>query len=272
MHAPRAGTETGTEPAPTHVPGADPDDVAALRARLLVGRTGRPARPQPADHLDPGEPTARGHVAWAVTTRSVVVGVTVVVVLAAALVVRALGSSPGEVVALPATTPHVTGSTPTGTPSVGAAAPAASAATPGVVVHVVGRVAHPGVVTLAPGARVTDAVEAAGGLRRDADVTHVNLARPVADGEQIVVPKVGETPPPATPGEGTGAASDGRVDLNTADAAALDALPGIGPVLARRIVDHRTEHGPFPDVASLSDVPGIGPALEEKLADLVSVG
>ena len=268
MHAPHPGTE----PDPTHVASADPDDVAALRARLLVGRTGRPARPQQADHLDPGEPTARGRVAWAVTSRSVVVGVLVVVVIAAALVLRALGSSPGEVVMLPGTTPLATATHPKGTPADGSATPAASAAAPDVVVHIVGRVAHPGVVTLAPGARVADAVKAAGGLRRDADVTHVNLARPVADGEHILVPKVGESAPPAAPAGTTGSTPGGRLDLNSADATALDALPGIGPVLAQRIVDHRTDHGPFRDVASLSDVPGIGPALEKKLADLVSVG
>lgn len=279
MHAPdtdpdrRAATVLDDE----DVPGAslpdtpDPDDVAALRARLVAGRTGRTPRPQPADHLDPGEPVARGRTAWAVTARSVVVGVVVVAVLAAALVVRALGSTPGEVVPLPAAGPAAPppdGSTagpsdehpgPTPTP----------ASVQGLVVHVVGRVAHPGVVTLAAGARVADAVEAAGGLRRDADVTHVNLARPVADGEQILVPRRGEDPPPPSPGTST---VPGKVDLNAAGVAALDALPGIGPVLAQRIVDHREQHGPFPDVASLSDVPGIGPALERRLADLVTVG
>ena len=281
MHAPdidpdrRAATVLDDEA----VPGAslpdmpDPDDVAALRARLVAGRTGRTPRPQPADHLDPGEPVARGRTSWAVSARSVVVGVVVVAVLAAALVVRALGSTPGEVVPLPAAGPAAPSpdSSPAG-PSdehPGPTPTPAPASVQGLVVHVVGRVAHPGVVTLAAGARVADAVEAAGGLRRDADVTHVNLARPVADGEQILVPRRGEDPPAPSPGT---SAAPGKVDLNVADVATLDALPGIGPVLAQRIVDHREQHGPFPDVASLSDVPGIGPALERRLADLVTVG
>ncbi|WP_102510450.1 helix-hairpin-helix domain-containing protein [Sanguibacter massiliensis] len=283
MYAPDTdpGRRAATIPDDGDPPGAslpdapDPDDVAALRARLVAGRTGRTPRPQPADHLDPGEPVARGRTSWAVTARSVVVGVVVVAVLAVALVVRALGSTPGEVVPLPAAGPAALSPdsspagptdehpapTPTPTP--------APASVQGLVVHVVGRVARPGVVTLAAGARVADAVEAAGGLRRDADVTHVNLARPVADGEQILVPRRGEDPPPPSPGTST---VPGKVDLNAADVAALDALPGIGPVLAQRIVDHREQHGPFPDVASLSDVSGIGPALERKLADLVTVG
>ena len=280
MHAPdidpdrRAATVRDDE----DVPGAslpdtpDPDDVAALRARLVAARTGRTPRLQPADHLDPGEPVARGRTSWAVTARSVVVGVVVVAVLAAALVVRALGATPGEVVPLPAAgpaalSPDSSRAGPSDEPPGPRPAPA-PASVQGLVVHVVGRVARPGVVTLAAGARVADAVEAAGGLRRDADVTHVNLARPVADGEQILVPRRGEDPPAPSPGT---SAAPGRVDLNVADVATLDALPGIGPVLAQRIVDHREQHGPFPDVASLSDVPGIGPALERRLADLVTV-
>ena len=195
----------------------------------------------------------------------------VVAVLAAALVVRALGSTPGEVVPLPAAGPAAPSpdSSPAGPSDEHPGRTPTPASVQGLVVHVVGRVAHPGVVTLAAGARVADAVEAAGGLRRDADVTHVNLARPVADGEQILVPRRGEDPPPPSSGTST---VPGKVDLNAADVAALDALPGIGPVLAQRIVDHREQHGPFPDVASLSDVPGIGPALERRLADLVTVG
>lgn len=273
--------------APTAEP--DPDDVAALRARLLAGRSDRPGRAGPADHLDPGEPPARGHVAWAVTTRSVVIGVIVIVALAAALIVRALGSVPGEVVRLPAAVASPTPRTPaeaaaggpaTGPPSGGdPAGGATSAATTvgGPVVHVVGRVHRPGVFTLAPGSRVADAVDAAGGLRKDADVRSVNLARLVTDGEQIVVPRTGEEPvvtSEAAAGQGTPqpAGEAGRVDINSADAATLDSLPGIGPVLAQRILDHRTQHGPFPDVAALSDVPGIGPALAKRLADLVRAG
>jgi competence protein ComEA len=136
-----------------------------------------------------------------------------------------------------------------------------------VVVSVVGLVTRPGLVTLPSGSRVADAVEAAGGLLPGADTATVNLAAVVTDGEQISVgvPAASDTSP-----EG-GAASGGRVDLNTADAAELDALPGIGPVLAQRIVDHRTRHGPFRSVEQLDDVPGIGPSTAAELADLVTV-
>jgi competence protein ComEA len=136
-----------------------------------------------------------------------------------------------------------------------------------IVVSVVGLVARPGLVTLPPGARVAAALEAAGGLLPGADAATVNLAAMVTDGEQISVgvPAVsGGAPPP-------GAAGDRRVDLNTADVAELDGLPGIGPVLAQRIVDHRTRHGPFRSVEQLEDVPGIGPSRAAELLELVSV-
>jgi competence protein ComEA len=136
-----------------------------------------------------------------------------------------------------------------------------------VIVSVVGLVARPGLVTLPSGSRVADAVEAAGGLLPGADASSVNLAAVVTDGEQISVGVPGAS---GTSPQG-GAASGGRVDLNTADAAELDALPGIGPVLAQRIVDHRTRHGPFRSVEQLDDVPGIGPATAAELADLVTV-
>jgi competence protein ComEA len=136
-----------------------------------------------------------------------------------------------------------------------------------VVVSVVGLVARPGLVTLPTGSRVAEAVDAAGGLLPGADAATVNLAAVVSDGEQI---SVGVPAPSGTSAQG-GATSGGRVDLNRADAAALDALPGIGPVLAQRIVDHRARHGPFRSVEQLDDVPGIGPSTAAELADLVTV-
>ncbi|MDK3256805.1 ComEA family DNA-binding protein [Blastococcus capsensis] len=149
----------------------------------------------------------------------------------------------------------------------GEAPPAPSA----VVVSVVGEVARPGLVTLAPGARVADAVAAAGGLLPDADPASVNLAALVTDGQQIPV----GVPAAASPVGGVAGPADGgpvgRVDLNTAGVADLDALPGIGPVLAQRIVDHRTRHGPFRSVDELDDVAGIGPAIAAELAELVAV-
>ncbi|SFE37142.1 ComEA family DNA-binding protein [Blastococcus tunisiensis] len=138
-----------------------------------------------------------------------------------------------------------------------------------VVVSVVGQVTSPGLVTLPTGARVADALAAAGGLLPGADPASVNLAAVVVDGEQLAVGLPGAPPPAATGPAGAG--SGGRVDLNTADVGALDALPGIGPVLAQRIVEHRTREGPFRSVDQLDDVPGIGPTIAAELADLVDV-
>jgi competence protein ComEA len=138
-----------------------------------------------------------------------------------------------------------------------------------VVVSVVGRVARPGLVTLPSGARVADAIEAAGGLLPETDPASINLAAVVADGQQIAigVPGVpsdgGPSPPPVS--------SDGLVNLNTATVGELDGLPGIGPVLAQRIVDHRAASGPFSSVEQLDDVPGIGPSTAAELTGLVTV-
>lgn len=155
------------------------------------------------------------------------------------------------------------------TPPVGEASEASTV----VVASVVGLVARPGLVTLPAGARVADALEAAGGLLPGADPASVNLAAPVPDGAQIAVGVPGGAVGPAGSGTpaGPGAGSGGRVDLNTATADELDALPGIGPVLAQRIVDHRGRHGPFRSVEQVDDVPGIGPAIAAELTDLVRV-
>lgn len=139
-------------------------------------------------------------------------------------------------------------------------------ASPTVMVDVVGSVRHPGVVRLPEGSRVIDAVAAAGGLLPHR-VPVVNMARRVQDGEQIVI---GESASMAR-GAVAAATPSGHLDLNAASAAQLDGLPGIGPVLAKRIVDHRSTHGPFAHVRDLLDVPGIGDAKFTDLADGVSV-
>lgn len=144
----------------------------------------------------------------------------------------------------------------------------------GIVVHVAGRVATPGIVRLSAGDRVVDAIEAAGGPQDDADLAAVNLARPVVDGEQIFVPSPGEAPPAGAAGAadgGAGAAGDRPVDLNTADISALDSLPGVGPVLAERIIAWRDEHGRFTSVDELGEVSGIGEKLLGQLRDRVAV-
>jgi competence protein ComEA len=145
------------------------------------------------------------------------------------------------------------------------------------LVHVAGAVVVPGVHELAPGARVIDAIDAAGGLAPGADSARINLAAPVADGERVYVPVVGEQPPTAVVGAGGGAGGAGAVDgagpvnLNTADAAALDTLPGVGPATAAAIVEHRERIGGFTSVDQLLDVRGIGEAKLEQLRSLVSV-
>ncbi len=157
------------------------------------------------------------------------------------------------------------------------AAPSASAAT--LVVAVTGKVRRPGVVTVSAGARVIDVVKAAGGPLPGADLGMLNLARKVADGELVAVGVVGAPAEagPAPSGAGPPGAGDpgggaaGPIDLNTATVAELDTLPGVGPVLAQRIVDWRTQHGRFAAVDQLSDVPGIGDARMAQLRDLVRV-
>jgi competence protein ComEA len=152
-----------------------------------------------------------------------------------------------------------------------------------VTVHVVGQVVRPGVVRLPAGSRVTDAVARAGGPRPDADLSVINLARVVVDGEQVRVPKPGEAPSPvqgsapwagggpAPPAAGGGATTSAPVNLNTAGLADLDQLPGVGPVLAQRILDWRSEHQRFASVDELGEVSGIGDKLLAQLRPKVAV-
>ncbi|GAA4064849.1 hypothetical protein GCM10023065_15520 [Microbacterium laevaniformans] len=133
-------------------------------------------------------------------------------------------------------------------------------------VHVSGAVERPGLYRLDGGARVVDVVSAAGGFTDTADRTAVNLARPLVDGEQVQVPEVGEAPSTGAPVSG-----DGRVNLNTADVAALDALPRVGPAIAERIIAWREENGGFTSVDDLLSVPGIGEKMLAGLRDLVTV-
>lgn len=143
-----------------------------------------------------------------------------------------------------------------------------------IVAYVSGAVRAPDVYQLPVGARVKDLVLAAGGLSDDADIERINLAAPIADGQHVRVPWIGDTTPGAeatTAESGAGAGSGGLLDLNRATAAELDALPGIGKVLAGRIVEWREREGPFQSVDDLGKVEGIGPALLAKLAPLVTV-
>jgi competence protein ComEA len=164
-----------------------------------------------------------------------------------------------------------------GSPTATATAPATGV----LLVHVVGEVRRSGVVHLPPGSRVLDAVDAAGGAKPSASLNQVNLARLVVDGEQIVVPKPGQIVVGAPGGQGAAAGSAGQgspggaagalVNLNTADASALDSLPGVGPVLSQRILDWRTAHGRFSTVDELGEVSGIGDKLLAQIGPKVTV-
>jgi len=219
----------------------------------LPSGVGRHRVPGPAVRWDPGRPGARSLWLAALVAALLLIGWTW---LDRPTVdqVSGVGIPPGA--AQPTTAPA--------TPTVGEAAETSST----VVVSVVGLVARPGLVTLPTGARIAEAVEAAGGLLPEADPASVNLAAVVTDGQQVAV-GVPAAAGPAAPGGGGGAPSP--LNLNTAGVAELDGLPGIGPVLAQRIVDHRAREGPFRSVDQLDDVPGIGPSIAAELAGLVGV-
>ncbi len=213
-------------------PGTSPDPAAAGGGRAVLGA------------FDPGRRGLRALVAVAV----------VVVAVAGYLFWR----GQPRVEPAPAAPPVTAG------PATGAA----SAGT--VVVAVTGRVQRPGLVRLPEGARVQDAIAAAGGVLPGTDISFVNLARRLTDGELLIV---GVTPPPdavAAPGPSGGPAG-GRVNINTGTVAELDTLPGIGPALAQRIVDYRAAHGAFHSVEDLRKVSGIGDATFAEIRDRVTV-
>jgi competence protein ComEA len=182
---------------------------------------------------------ARRHAPW------VIAAATAVVVAAGALFTR---PAPARIA-------------PPGRPEAAAAAV--------LLVHVAGEVRRPGLYELAEGARVADAVEAAGGPRRGADLDALNLAAPVADGARIEVPARRPNAPSTVPGATPDVPE--TISINVADAAVLETIPGIGPVKAAAIVAHRDERGPFAAIEDLLDVTGIGPATLEQLRPYVSL-
>jgi competence protein ComEA len=211
------------------------------------------------------------------------VGVTVVIVAGAGLwYARSLpkqvevqqAKDPG-----PVPPPAASAPSPTGLGAAATAAPVVSAPPTVLYVHVAGLVRHPGVYEFHSGDRTVDAVTAAGGAKPKADLDLLNLASPLVDGQQILVPAHGQAvvAPPVVPGVSPGStpadpgAAGGLVNINSATETELETLPGVGPVTAGEIVAYRTEHGPFPSVDSLDDVSGIGPATMEQLRPLVTV-
>jgi competence protein ComEA len=243
-------------------------DPAALTARLraLAGAAGMPGSPAGAQpDTGPAVPDDQvpipDRVAVAGAGRAVLLLALAAVAVAGWLTWRAQGADLAGTVVSP-----------------GVALPAASA-TPGpvsppVVVQVIGSVRRPGVVRLPAGSRVGDALAAAGGLKPGAGSGLLNLARRVVDGEQLVVgtgpASTGSASAPA--GSGTDRSSPaGRLDLNSADLAALDRLPGVGPVMAQRILDWRAANGRFASVEQLREVDGVGARTYARLAPLVQV-
>jgi competence protein ComEA len=252
----RARLRAAAEPTPLE---AGPLPRAAARSRRAATR-----------------PSRTLGVRWRVSPRAAAVAVLALALVGGAVALRAASGTAGS------GAPAVTVEEPAVSASPTSAGPTAPTATPGTVwVHVVGQVSAPGLVSLPEGARVAEAVAAAGGALPDADLGGLNLAAVVQDGAQVRVPAPGEAVAPATgtgpaPGAGPAAAAPGgdeggAVDVNQADAAELQALPGIGPVLAERIVAWRTEHGAFAAVEDLQDVPGIGPAVLSRIRDQARV-
>lgn len=275
--------EAGAEPdqaAPDAADGADVADRWRQGALARVGGLYAEEHGHPLEHghqVDaPTRPRARRR--WAVPLRLALTAAVAVALVGGGVAVRAL-SSPHTAGAA-AQLPEVAGPTGrAGHPSPGASADTPVAAVPAtavpggtVVVHVVGEVALPGLASLPVGSRVADAVSAVGGATADADLSAVNLARQLVDGEQVLVPSPGRAVAPGA-GEASAAGPSGSalVSVNEADLATLDDLPGIGPVLAERIVAWREEHGRFSDVEELAEVSGIGPALLGRLRPLVRV-
>ena len=263
-----------------------PPEVRALvadRLRYVIGPAGpRRSRDQPPpdeddDDLDPADDVLAADLEPARTRPFVRVHLAVVTAL---VLVGLLGAgwalfrarpvavaSPGVVVAASASVPPAGASGPPST---------AESARPAIVVHVVGAVRRPGLVRLTEGARVQDALEAAGGVTGAAQPGRLNLAQLLSDGQQVVIGTRGDPASEVRDGTGSASASTGpdaatAVDLNRATAAELEQLPGVGPVTAAAILAWRSQHGRFTAVAELQQVDGIGPKTYAQLAPHVRV-
>jgi len=290
-----AGPSAWPEWEPETAPGQEPGRFRDLGRNPADEAESFPGRIPPLDTLAPAaRRPSRARL-------RIGLGAAVVLVLAAlllAVIVTALGPQAGQHVLVPASGGAAGHGTSSATPSVppgqgsgpGNAGSGASRSSPSsgatpdavILVHVLGAVLRPGLFELPVGARVVDAVSAAGGFTAAADPGGTNLARPLADGEQVYLPALGETVPGGAGGAGgTGGSAGGtsgsvglpsvKINLNRATAAELDALPRIGPAMAQRIVDYRSANGPFATIEDLRNVTGIGDKTFEALKDLVTV-
>jgi competence protein ComEA len=257
-------------PAPAADPLGTPDDVLArlrLRGRLTENEACR-VRAGGGAH---GRPRLRARVSrWAVAG----IGAALLAVGAAFAVPALVAGTAGASGVSPAPVSWAEGAAEQDPAAPPAGEGLDGAGPEAVVVYVTGAVAAPGVFELGAGSRVVDAIGQAGGALPDADLTVLNLAAVLADGERVYVPLPGETPPPVLGADGGPAAAAasgaGAVNVNTASAEQLTALPGIGPVLAERIVAFRAANGPFAALGDLGEVSGIGPKVLAGLADMVA--
>jgi competence protein ComEA len=253
--------------------------VQGLAAIGLTADQGDATAPPEDDEpggLDGDEPPAAARA----SLRAVIVAVAATALAAWGVVHLTSGGTPSALELVPGTpVPSVSGVVPgpsgSSSPGPTSGASASASASPGastadvVVVQVIGQVRRPGLVSLPLGSRVADAIAAAGGLARGGSSGGLNLARVLTDGEQVVVsPDVVATPGPVS---SVGGAAPTVVDLNTATLSDLDTLPGVGPVMAGRILDWRTAHGRFTSVDQLREVSGIGARTFERLKPHVRV-
>lgn len=260
--------------------------MAVDRLQFLLGRDNRsgpptrPDEPTAAEELEDDPGSGRPATVGPLFTRAHVTVVTVLVLLGLLGAGWALFRARPVAVAAPGGAVPVSTAAP-GVPT-GATGPTA-AATPGrtrIVVHVVGAVRRPGLVELTEGARVQDALDAAGGLTRTARPGRLNLAQLLVDGQQVLIGTARDpgsevrdqsAPNGGTAGSSTGPRATAVLDLNRAAAAELEQLPGVGPVTAAAIVAWRTQHGRFSTVVELQQVDGIGPKTYARIAPHVRV-
>lgn len=248
----------------------------------LVSRPAATSAPSPVrgvgadDEPRPPDPPAAARVAWPLAALAPRVGHFVREHLVVVGIVVLSGVLWGGYSLMQARTVPVAAAAATAQPSVAisAGSPTLSAsAAPQLVVHVLGEVRRPGVVKLPEGARVKDAIAAAGGLTRRAKPGDLNLAAPIADGVQLYVGRAGGQVrgTQGAGGGGAGAGAPAKIDLNNATAEQLDALPGVGPVTAQKILAWRAAHGRFRALAELQEVDGIGPKSYAQIAPHVRV-